>query len=146
MRDRAKLNILNAQEKQVAAQLSLVESQIERGKLISPYDGLIVSGDLSQRLGSAVTKGDVLLEVAPLNSYRIKLQVQESRISDLSLGQTGTLYLSALPETGFEFEVTKITPVTEARDGSSYFIVEGEFSTSDSESQLFDQLQPVWKG
>lgn len=148
VRDRAKLNILNAQEKQVGAQLALVESQIERGKLISPYDGLIVSGDLSQRLGSAVTKGEVLLEVAPLNSYRIKLQVQESRISDLSLGQTGTLYLSALPETGFEFEVTKITPVTEAIDGSSYFIVEAEFAPVEGGStpQLFEQLQPGMEG
>ncbi|WP_261817080.1 HlyD family efflux transporter periplasmic adaptor subunit [Vibrio gallicus] len=139
-RDRAKINILSAQERQVEAQLALVESQIQRGKLLAPYNGLIVSGDLSQRLGSAVTKGDLLLEVAPLNSYRIKLQVQESRISDLKRGQTGTLYLSALPERGFEFEVTKITPVTEAVEGASYFVVEAQLA------QLSSQLQPGMEG
>ncbi|GEM79984.1 HlyD family efflux transporter periplasmic adaptor subunit [Vibrio superstes] len=140
VRDRARINILSAQERQVEAQLALVESQLERGKLVAPYDGLIVSGDLSQRLGSAVTKGELLLEVAPLDSYRIKLQVDESRISDLELGQVGTLYLSALPEKGFEFVVSKITPITEVKDGSSYFIVEGDLK------EFSQQLQPGMEG
>ncbi|GEA60611.1 HlyD family efflux transporter periplasmic adaptor subunit [Vibrio comitans] len=139
-RDRAKINILNAEQKQVEAQLELVDSQIERGQLLAPYDGLVVSGDLSQRLGSAVTKGDLLLEVAPAESYRIKLMVQESRISDLELGQLGTLYLSALPESGFDFTVSKITPITEVKDGASYFIVEGELS------ELSSQFQPGMEG
>ncbi|CAM2780906.1 HlyD family efflux transporter periplasmic adaptor subunit [Vibrio rarus] len=140
VRDRAKINILSAQEKQVQVQLALVESQIERGRLVAPYDGLVVSGDLSQRLGSAVTKGDLLLEVAPLDSYRVKLQVPESRISDIQLGQSGTLYLSALPEKGFEFAISKLTPVTEAKDGASYFIVEAQLS------DINEQLQPGMEG
>ncbi|OBT08538.1 GAF domain protein [Vibrio sp. UCD-FRSSP16_10] len=140
IRDRAKINILSAQESQVQAQLALVESQLDRGRLLSPYDGLVVSGDLSQRLGSAVNKGDLLLEVAPINSHRVKLQVPESRIADLQLGQSGRLYLAALPEQGFEFEVSKLTPVTEAIDGASYFIVEATLN------DLSKQLQPGMEG
>lgn len=36
--------------------------------------------------------------------------------------------------------------MTEARDGSSYFIVEAEFNTSNSDSQQFEQLQPGMEG
>ncbi|GAD78827.1 HlyD family efflux transporter periplasmic adaptor subunit [Vibrio ezurae] len=140
IRDRAKINILNAQEKQVQVQLSLVESQLQRGQLLAPYDGVVVNGDLSQRLGSAVSKGELLLEVAPLDSHRIKLQVAEDQIAELKLGQAGTLYLSALPEQGFEFVISKLTPVTEAVDGASYFIVEAQLQT------FSQQLQPGMEG
>ncbi|MGC9461972.1 HlyD family efflux transporter periplasmic adaptor subunit, partial [Vibrio genomosp. F10] len=101
----------------------------------APYDGVITSGDLSQRLGSAVTKGELLLEVAPINSYRIQMRVKESRIAELSVDQVGTLYLSALPEQAFEFTVSKITPLTEAIDGTTYFIIEGELLSGSDQMQ-----------
>ena len=40
-----------------AAELDLVLGRIERATLAAPFDGLIVSGDLSQRLGAAVRRG-----------------------------------------------------------------------------------------
>jgi multidrug resistance efflux pump len=140
VRNRAKINIINAQQQQVTAQLELVNSQLERGQLTAPYNGIITHGDLSQRLGSAVTKGELLLEVAPLNSYRIQLKVKESRIADLAVDQKGFLYLSALPEQAFEFSVSKITPLTETAEGSTYFIVEGELLAK------YEQLQSGMEG
>ena len=48
--------------------------------------------------------------------------------------------MSALPETPFAFTLSKITPLTETRDGASYYVAEGEFT------QQFDQLQPGMEG
>lgn len=138
--DRAKLNIINAQQAQIEAQLELVDSQLSRAKLLAPFEGRIVSGDLSQRLGGAVKKGEVLFEVSPLHFYRINLSVKESRIADVSIGQEGVLHLSALPETPFDFVVTKITPLTEARDGATFFVVEASLQGQSL------QLQPGMEG
>lgn len=138
--DRAKINIINAQQDQVDAQLKLVDSQLQRAELLAPFDGLIVGGDLSQRLGGAVEKGEVLFEVSPLHFYRINLLVKESRIADLKIGQNGTLHLSALPEKPFPFVVTKITPLTESKDGATYFTVEASLQGKS------DQLQPGMEG
>ena len=138
--DRAKINIINAQHGQVKAQLELVNSRLNRAQLKAPFDGLIVNGDLSQRLGSAVNKGEVLLNVSPANNYRISLLIKESRIADLKLGQQGSLYLSALPEQAFDFTLSKITPLTQTRDGASYYIAEGKFTAQ------FEQLQPGMEG
>lgn len=131
-RDRAKINIINAQLQQAEAQLALVNSQLARAKLAAPFDGLVISGDLDQRLGSSVTKGEVLLSISELDQYRIKMLVQENRIADTQVGQNGTLHLSALPETPFDFTLSKITPLTEALDGSTYFIVEAELLSDTS--------------
>lgn len=138
--DRAKINIINAQQDQVTAQLQLVQSQLDRAELLAPFDGLIVGGDLSQRLGGSVEKGEVLFEVSPLHFYRINLLIKESRIADLKIGQDGSLHLSALPEKPFKFVVTKITPLTESKDGATYFTVEAALQ---GES---DQLQPGMEG
>ncbi|MGI2027108.1 efflux RND transporter periplasmic adaptor subunit [Endozoicomonas acroporae] len=131
-RDRAKINIITAQLQQAEAQLELVNSQLMRANLTAPFDGLVISGDLDQRLGSSVTKGEVLLSVSELDEYRIKMLVPENRIADIQPGQEGTVHLSALPETPFNFTLSKITPLTEALDGSTYFIVEGELLSDTS--------------
>ncbi len=144
IRDRAKINIINAQQEQVDAQLELVNSQIARGSIVAPFAGVVVSGDLNQRLGSAVSKGELLFEVAPLNSFRIRLQIPENRIADLNIGQLGTLHLSALPEYGFDFEVTKVTPIVEAKEGETYFIAEAQLLMKGEETQA--QLRPGMEG
>lgn len=128
--DRAKINIIAAQLEQAKAQLKLVESKLERADQFAPFDGLIVSGDLSQRLGGAVSKGEPLFELSPLDQYRVELLVKESRIADVQLQQTGSLYLSALPHQSFEIEVDKITPITIPKDGASFFSVEAKIINS----------------
>ena len=90
------------------------------------FDGVVVSGDLSQSLGAPVARGDVLFEVAPLHSYRVMLDVDERDIGDLVVGQHGTLVLNALPDQEWPFMVEKITPVSVAREGLNYFRVEAK--------------------
>ena len=125
-RDRAEAKILQAQLEQNLAQLNLIESQLQRTRLKAPFDGLVVSGDLSQRLGSAVEQGEVLFEVAPLERYRVILWIDEHRMADIDNGQQGRLILNSLPEQSFAFSVSQVTPVTEARDGGNYFRVEAQ--------------------
>ena len=122
--DRAKANIITSQLDQAKAQLDLVHNQLRRTTLVAPFDGIVVNGDLSQRIDGAVEQGEVLFELAPLNAYRLILQVDEYRIADIRLGQKGTLVLPALLDRHFEFEVTKITPISSQKEGKNYFRVE----------------------
>lgn len=130
--DRAKANIISSQLDQARAQLHLVQSQLRRTSLVAPFAGIVVSGDLSQRIDGAVEQGEVLFELAPLNAYRVILQVDESRIADLQPKQRGTLVLPALMDQNFAFEVEKITPISAQKDGKNYFRVEAKLlATSD---------------
>jgi RND family efflux transporter MFP subunit len=122
--DRAQASIVQAQVDQAEAQMNLLAEQLGRTQIAAPFDGLIVSGDLNQTLGASVKRGQVLFEVAPLNSYRVVLEVDESEIAALAIGQKGSLLLSSLPGETFPVTVSHITPVTQSREGRTYFRVE----------------------
>ncbi|MEW6664092.1 MAG: efflux RND transporter periplasmic adaptor subunit [Thermodesulfobacteriota bacterium] len=128
--DRAKAEILKAQLDQAAAQFELVESKLARTQIRAPFRGIIITGDLSQKLGGAVSKGEALFEVAPLDAYRVILEVDERRIADVQPGQKGSMILSALPSDHFDFEVEKITPVSAAKEGMNFFRVEAKLEVA----------------
>ncbi|HEX6321405.1 MAG TPA: HlyD family efflux transporter periplasmic adaptor subunit [Burkholderiales bacterium] len=123
-RDRAQIEIIGAQISQAEAQLALIEEQLARTAMTAPFDSVIVSGDLSQSLGSPVERGQVLFELAPLDGYRIVLKVDERDIAHVALGQRGELAVTAMPGEPVPFTVTSITPVNLAEEGRNYFRVE----------------------
>jgi biotin carboxyl carrier protein len=76
-RDRAQISVISSQIDQAEAQLAMVDEQLARTDIVAPFDGVIVSGDLTQSLGAPLERGEVLFEVAPLDSYRVVLEVDE---------------------------------------------------------------------
>lgn len=129
--DRARANISLAQSQQADAELSLVATRLARTQVTAPIAGLVLSGDLSQRLGSRVSQGEVLYEIAPLKDYRVVLKVDERYIADLARRQRGRLVLASLPDASFDFEVTRLTAIAIAEGGINHFRVEGRLLEAD---------------
>jgi multidrug efflux pump subunit AcrA (membrane-fusion protein) len=124
--DRSVALVASASLDQTQAQLSLVEDKLARSTIISPFRGVVVSGDLRQMLGSPVEKGKILFEIAPLESYRVILQVDERDIAYLAKDQQGTLVLTGLSNEAVPFSVKTITPVATASEGRNHFWVEAD--------------------
>jgi multidrug efflux pump subunit AcrA (membrane-fusion protein) len=129
-RQPAAINVIRAQIDQAEAQIKLLDEQLARIKLRSSIAGLVVSGDLSQLIGAAVQRGQVLFEVAPLDSYRVIVGVDEREIGQVEVGQAGELIVSALPNEPLSFEVDKITPIADTQAGRNVFRVEGRVTGS----------------
>jgi multidrug resistance efflux pump len=124
--NRSEMNILRAQVKQAEAKLELIQQQLTRTSIYSPFEGIIVSGDLSQSLGSPVERGEVLYQLAPLDEYRVVLEVDEKDIAEVQTKMQGELVLSGAVKENLPFLVKKITPVSENREGSNFFRVEAQ--------------------
>jgi multidrug efflux pump subunit AcrA (membrane-fusion protein) len=129
--DRAALSVLTAQIQQAEAQLALAEDKLARSRITAPFDGIVVSGDLSQMLGSPVEKGKVLFEVAPLDAYRVVVQADERDIGYVRIGQIGTLALTGMPAQPVPLTVTKTTPVAISEEGRNYFRVEASLGENE---------------
>ena len=137
---RSETKIIKAKIEQAKAQLELVESRLGRTRIVSSFEGLVVRGDLSRRLGGFVEQGEALFEITPLDQYRIILKVDEKRIADVGVGQDGYLILAAMPKEKFAFCVTRITPISQSEEGINYFKVEARLET------LSDNLRPGMEG
>jgi biotin carboxyl carrier protein len=122
--DRAQASIVLAQVQQAEAQVNLLAEQLQRTQIASPFEGLVVSGDLHQSLGAAVKRGQVLFEVSPLDGYRVVLEVAETAIANIRVGQRGRLLLSSLPGEQYDLSISTVTPVVLSKEGRSYFRVE----------------------
>lgn len=139
-RQPATINIVRSQIDQADAQIKLVDEQLARLKFYAPFDGLIVSGDLSQSIGGSVSRGQVLFEVAPLDDYRVILHVDERVIADVTPGQRGEVLASALPDEPYPFVVQLVTPVAETKNGRNAFRVEGKLAEAST------RLRPGMEG
>lgn len=129
--DRSTLVVLEPQIRQAEAQMALAEEKLTRAHVLAPFDGIVVSGDLSQLLGAPVEKGKTLFEIAPLDAYRLIVQVDERDIGHVAVGQAGTVALTGRPADLLTISLTKITPVTVAEEGRNTFRVEAHLSEHD---------------
>jgi Barrel-sandwich domain of CusB or HlyD membrane-fusion/GAF domain len=138
--DRTNLVILDSQIRQAEAQLALAEEKLSRARILAPFDGIVVSGDLSQMLGSPVEKGKPLFELAPLDSYRLIIHVDERDVRYVAMGQSGTVAFAGVPWTPLRVILSKITPVTVAEEGRNSFRIEARLT------ELGPQLRPGMEG
>ncbi len=139
----AQVAILSAQLSKATARFSLVEEQLARTQITAPLDGVVINGDLSQSLGAPVERGDALFLVAPLDSYRVMLEVDETQVGVLQPGQSGRLALAGFPADYLSFVVQRITPISTAMDGHNYFAIEA--SLDDTPELLRPGMQGVGK-
>lgn len=112
-----------ARAAEARAQLTLVEQQLQRTRITAPFDGVVISGDLSQRLGAPFKRSDLLFTVSPMTGWRVVLEVDERQITWVKAGQSVRLLLTALPSQPVDLKVQRITPVARTVEGRQRYEV-----------------------
>ncbi len=114
-----------AQGEQVMAKIALLKHHIEKARIVAPISGVVIVGDLMRQIGAPVKTGDLLFEIAPLESLRAELSVPEDEIVEVKVGQEGELAVATYPEPEWRvrFVVEKIFPIAEISDQKNVFKV-----------------------
>ena len=139
--DRAEAALSLSRLDEAQAQLALIDEQLKRSQLKAPFDGVVIQGDLSQSIGAPVKQGDALMTVASMRRYRVVVDIDESDIARIRVGQQGRIALSALPWDTLPLSVVRITPLGVAREGRHVFEVQADFS-----EQPFTDVRPGLTG
>lgn len=131
-RDSASVQQVSAQLRQAEAQLALVESKLQRAEIHAPAEGVVISGDWLDQIGSPVEAGKKLFEIASGSGYRVVLQMPEEEIARVALGQKGEIRVTGLPQSQFGFQVSRITSVATVADQKNTFKVEARLDAPDA--------------
>lgn len=129
--DHGQAKIIEAQLQQASARMSLVNSQLARTQLSAPLDGTIISGDWSRSLGVPVKRGELLFQLAPLDHYKVVINVPDKDIASISTGQFGKISLSALPGHLVDFKVSNISSMAADSLSAPAFRVEADLLDAD---------------
>jgi multidrug efflux pump subunit AcrA (membrane-fusion protein) len=124
----------------VDAQLALLEQRLGQLEITSPIAGVVLTAGLEKELGRALTLGQPLLEVVPLDNLRGEIRILSADIARLPGTATLHFTLDALPSREFAATVSRIRPRAEVSEGSSYFVAEVELDNDARE------LRPVMRG
>lgn len=82
---------------QLDAQIRTVRERLSRLDVPAPADGLILTEQIERLLGSSVQEGDLLLEMAEPDQWRLVLFVSEGEVHKVRLGDSVKAEIQAFP-------------------------------------------------
>jgi len=134
------------------AKLEIVVARIERSRVRSPIDGVVVAGDLRSQVGSIVPRGATLLELAPPGRWILEIEVPDAEAAAVRPAMSGRFASLARPEDARRFELARVRPTAEVRAGANVFIaeaaldVEGDWVRAGAEGTARIEVGPrrVW--
>ncbi len=121
-RDLGAAAVAQAEANETRARLEKIRTEIDRSVIRAQADGQVLEGDLRQRIGSQVSYGEALMQVAPRLGVEVKLSVKNRDGGALEQGLTGTLRLRAAPEIALPLVVQRVKPGAEIIDGEARFV------------------------
>ena len=105
----------------IEAQRELVLSRQDGLEVRSPFDGVVISGDLQDIQGGPVKVGDSLFEIAPLKRMRVEVAIPEADIPRVRAGMEVALRLDSEPGRKWTAKVERIHPRAELHNDRLVF-------------------------
>src|SRR3954468_15035034 len=106
---------VNAQTSRIAQERAGVESaryDLSKVRIESPIDGIVTRRNIQEGetavIGTMNNAGTVLLTLADMSIIQAEVEVDETNIPTVSLGQPAKITIDALPERTFKGHVTEI--------------------------------------
>ncbi|MGO8765097.1 MAG: efflux RND transporter periplasmic adaptor subunit [Limisphaerales bacterium] len=119
----ADMRIDEAQAKQSQAQLDLVRYRLANALIKSSFNGVVVEGDLRERIGTPVKQGDVLFKVARIDSLYAEADVRESDVQQIMGKTNGEIAFVTQPKIKFPVQVQAIEPAAITKKDGNVFLV-----------------------
>jgi multidrug efflux pump subunit AcrA (membrane-fusion protein) len=125
-----------ARVRQEDAKLAIVRHRLAKTEVKAPFDGVVVEGDLRERLSAPVQLGEPLLKMVQLRDLTGLLQVDERDIGFLAQGLNGEVVFASRPGEAFKVLVDRFEPVAEVRAEGNVFLLR---------VQITDPSQDWWR-
>jgi len=132
----AQMLVSKAETQQAQARLAIIQHRLELTRIVAPFEGVVVEGDLRERLSSPVQTGEPLLKIVQLKELFGQLQVDDRDISYLAEKAEGELAFTSRPGEKFEVKIDRFEPVAEIRPEGTVFLLR---------AQVLSEPQSWWR-
>lgn len=119
----ADMRIAEALAEQSRARLDLVRFRLQQSELRAPFKGVVVEGDLRERIGAPVRQGDLLMKVARTDTLYVEAEVNERDIHEITAQANGEMAFASQPKLKYPIQVVRIRAAAQPKEGENVFIV-----------------------
>ena len=121
--DLSQMKLSQLAVEQADTKLAVIAYRLARTELRAPFAGVIVEGDLKERLSSPTQVGEVLIRVVEISGTYGELQIDERDIHFMNRGATGEMSFTSHPEERFNVSLDQYEPVAVIKETGTYFRV-----------------------
>ena len=119
----AEMRIANAQAQQAQARLDLVRYRLDNAVIKATFDGVVVEGDLRERIASPVKQGDALFKVARIDTLYAEAEVSERDVQEILGKSKGEIAFVTQPKIKYPVTLQMIQPAAVTKKDGNVFIV-----------------------
>ncbi len=123
----AEMHIAIAQAEETKSALQKVQHNLERASVKAPEDGVVLEGEMEDRIGSPVTRGEALLKLSQLKGMFAELRIPEADATRVAIGSKGEVAFESRPEEHFSIEVTEVEPLAVPEEKGTLLIARTSF-------------------
>ena len=128
----AQSQIARSEMRKLDTQMKSLKDQLSRLEIRSPYDGIVISGDLDKAQGATMEIGQTLFEVAPLDAMLAEVAIPESEIQYVRDTNSVAIKLNAFPYRTFYGEVNTVHPSAEVLNDEAVFVADVKLADDDA--------------
>ncbi len=88
------------------AALGVAEAQLEQAKIVAPFDGVVVHRNVEP--GEWAAPGTPIVTMEDTSQLWVRLDIEESKLRDLHLGQDARVKIIAIPEKTFAGKIIEL--------------------------------------
>ncbi len=122
-RSLAEMRIADALAQQAQARLDLVRFRLENAVIKAAFDGVVVEGDLRERIAAPVKQGDALYKVARLDSLYAEAEVPERDVKEILGKARGEIAFVARPRLKYPVTIETIEPAAMTKKDGNVFLI-----------------------
>ncbi|MBM3845863.1 MAG: HlyD family efflux transporter periplasmic adaptor subunit [Verrucomicrobia bacterium] len=126
-RSLAEMRISESLADQARARLELVKYRLNQSAIKAPFKGVVVEGDLRERLAAPVKQGDALMRVAKAELLYVEAEIPEREIHEILGRDTGEIAFVSQPKHKFPIKILKVEPAAFPRAEGNVFLVRCAF-------------------
>ena len=119
----AEMRIANAQAQQAQARLDLVRYRLDNAVIKATFDGVVVEGDLRERIASPVKQGDALFKVARIDTLYAEAEVSERDVQEILGKSKGEIAFVTQPKIKYPVTMQMVQPAAVTKKDGNVFIV-----------------------
>jgi hypothetical protein len=119
----AEMRIAQALADQAKARLELVRYHLEQSSVKAAFSGVIVEGDLRQRIGAPVKQGEPLVKVARIDALYAEVEVNERDVHEILKKGEAQIAFVAQPKLRFPVRIIRIEEAAFPKEHENVFLV-----------------------